>query len=174
MLPFENLFAIVAADIAGGIGKDNRLPWHISQDLKKFKTLTLNHFIIMGRKTWESLPRKPLPGRKHIVLTRQYIYKEDVLSLGSVEKVLDFVADHVEQLFFVVGGESIYRELLPFCSRIYLTRVFKLFDVDTFFPPLTDTMELKEISSFLYDPISDVYFRFCTYENTRGNKELDH
>lgn len=168
MLPFNNLFAIVAVDLAGGIGKDNQMPWHISEDLRHFKALTLNHYIIMGRKTWESLPTKPLPERKHILLTSQPIELNNVFSFASVESVLHFIIEHPEELFFVVGGESIYKQFLPYCSKLYLTRVFTMVEADTFFPPVFINFKLRELSHFNYDGKANVYFRFCLYQRTKA------
>ncbi len=121
------------------IGKNNGLLWHIPDDLKRFKALTLGHPVIMGRKTWESLPPKfrPLPERTNIVVTRQAGYAAD----GAV------VADSLERArtasaratgadeIFVIGGGELYKEALPFAKRLYLTLVEDNKDGDVFFPP---------------------------------------
>jgi dihydrofolate reductase len=117
------------------IGRDGKLPWHLSADLKRFKALTLGHHIIMGRKTWESIGR-PLPGRTSIVITRHPAYAapgaQVVDSLSSALKL----ARHDLEVF-VIGGGQIYCEALPVADRIYLTEVDAEFAGDTFFPPLS-------------------------------------
>jgi dihydrofolate reductase len=117
------------------IGRDGKLPWHLSADLKRFKALTMGHHIIMGRKTWESIGR-PLPGRTSIVITRDPAYAAPgahaVDSLSSALKM----ARHDPEVF-VIGGGEIYREALPLADRIYLTEVDAEFSGDTFFPALS-------------------------------------
>ena len=117
------------------IGRDGKVPWHLSADLKRFKALTMGHHIIMGRKTWESIGR-PLPGRISVVVTRHPAYAAPgaypVDSLNSALKM----AQHDTEVF-VIGGGEIYREALPLADRIYLTEVDAEFAGDTFFPALS-------------------------------------
>lgn len=112
---------IVASGKDGSIGKDGGLIWHISGDLKRFKTLTMGHPVIMGRKTWESLPKKPLPGRRNIVLTRQKdFHAEGAEKVHSLEEALESVKDESP---FLMGGAQIYNLFLPYVTRIYLTEI---------------------------------------------------
>lgn len=118
------------------IGSEGCLPWHLPADLKKFKDLTLSKSktIIMGRKTFESLP-KILPGRKHIVLTRNTdfnVTSEDVSVLHSMDELKPYIDS--EQEYFVIGGAEIFNALFPYAKRIYLTVIHKNFEGDTFFP----------------------------------------
>jgi len=127
---------IVAIAENGAIGKDNDLIWHLSDDLKRFKTLTSGHTIIMGRKTYESLPKGALPNRTNVVLTK---YKRLQLPrctmVYSINEIIDkYSADKEEH--FVIGGGELYKALLPFANRIYLTRVHKNFEADVFFPEI--------------------------------------
>ena len=125
---------IVAMDRRGGIGKDNRLPWRLSSDLKRFKELTMGHHVILGRKTFESIGR-PLPGRKMIVLTRNPQYKpEGCIVAGSVDEALEIAGSAGETEAFVCGGSEIYRSALPLADRIYLTAIDAEVQADTFFP----------------------------------------
>lgn len=131
------LSIIVAKANNDVIGGDNKLLWHISKDLKRFKEITTGHTIIMGRKTFESLP-KVLPNRKHIVITRDKNFKVDsdmVHIVNDISTVLEKFKDSDEEAF-VIGGGEIYKALLPYCKKIYLTRVYKNFEGDTIFPNL--------------------------------------
>ncbi|WP_418222998.1 dihydrofolate reductase [Clostridium isatidis] len=131
------LSIIVAKANNDVIGGDNKLLWHISKDLKRFKEITTGHTIIMGRKTFESLP-KVLPNRKHIVITRDKNFKVDsdmVHIVNDISTVLEKFKDSDEEAF-VIGGGEIYKSLLAYCKKIYLTRVYKNFEGDTIFPNL--------------------------------------
>ena len=129
------LHLIAAVDKRGGIGKDNDLLCHISADLKRFKSLTMGHTMIMGRKTFESLPGV-LPGRPHWVLTHQKDYDarhEAVTVFHSVEALQQAMNDGED--YFVIGGAAMYREFLPLADSLYLTEIYESFDcADTFFP----------------------------------------
>ena len=117
---------ILAAAENGVIGKDGAIPWHISDDLKRFKALTLGKTVVMGRKTWDSLPRKPLPERRNIVVTRQKTWQADGAETMALEQAL-------EAEVFVIGGAEIYRAALPRTDRIELTEVHRAFDGDAEF-----------------------------------------
>lgn len=127
---------IVAAAENGIIGANGKMPWHIPEDLKRFKRLTMGHPIIMGRKTWESIGRA-LPGRLNIVITRQESYQATgARVVGSLHAALDAAHEAGASQAFVIGGGEIYREALPLCERIELTRVHGSFEGDASFPPL--------------------------------------
>ena len=126
---------IVAVSDDMGIGKNNELLWHIPGDLKRFKDLTYGNIVIMGKKTWESLPRKPLPGRKNIVLTDiPGEYFEGATSAWSVEDALTKCKGGDET--FIIGGESIYHQFMPLADRLYITHVHKNAAADTYFPEI--------------------------------------
>jgi dihydrofolate reductase len=126
---------VVAVSRNGVIGKAGGLPWHISSDLKLFKAITLGKPIIMGRKTWESLPRKPLPGRVNIVISRQSGFAADgAIVVPDAEKAI-LAAGQVAEIA-VIGGGEIYRMFLPLTGRIYFTEVDLDVEGDTFFPKL--------------------------------------
>lgn len=124
---------IVAIAENNAIGKNNQLLWHIPADLKRFKTITSGHPVIMGKKTWESLPKKPLPNRRNIILTDN---PHDSFEGGecafSLEEALNLCSPREET--FIIGGASVYKQFLPHCDRLYLTRVYQLCDGDVFFP----------------------------------------
>jgi len=132
---------VVAADEQGGIGREGRLPWHLPEDLKRFKALTLGKPIVMGRRTWDSIGR-PLPGRRSIVVSRSPELKiEGATVAGSLEAALHAAGEVPE--ICVIGGAEIYRLALPRADVIHLTRVHTTVDADTFLPPL-DPMEWRE------------------------------
>jgi dihydrofolate reductase len=132
---------IVAMDRNRGIGKNGALPWHLSADLKRFKALTMGHFMIMGRKTFDSIG-KALPGRTTIIVTRNPDYNfppsgspgQSLYVAHSLDEALEIAAEAGETETFVIGGGDIFTQILPRADRIYLTAVHTLVDCDTFFP----------------------------------------
>lgn len=137
-----SLSIIVATDIYGGIGVDGELPFHVPEDLKRFKELTTNHTIIMGRRTFESLPNGLLPNRFHIVLTRskedyfqQCRDKYDMTKL-YIEDDINFLIEEYQNSkdeVFIIGGGEIYKQFLPYCNKLYQTRVYTDSDADVYF-----------------------------------------
>ena len=122
------------------IGKDNQLIWHLPEDLKRFKALTTGKTIIMGRKTFESLGRV-LPNRKHVILTHNRNYQiedEQVQVVYQKEDLQPYIVSGEE--CFVIGGESIYRLLMPEAQKLYITQIHAHFEGDTFFPEIDETV----------------------------------
>jgi len=159
----SKLTIIVAAGENDAIGKDNKLIWHLSNDLKRFKSLTNGHHIIMGRKTFESFS-KPLPNRTHVVITRQNNYQvpEGVIVVNSFEDAIDVTKNDSQP--FVIGGGEIYIQAMAFADKIELTRVHENFEADTFFPKI-DTTIWKETNNTFHD-VDDKHehaFSFLTY-----------
>jgi len=127
--------AVVAASENGVIGREGGLPWHVSSDLKLFKEITLGKPVIMGRRTWESLPRQPLPGRRNIVITRQTdLVAEGAELVHSVDEALAVCAGEAD--VSIIGGGQVYAEAMSRTDRIYLTRIHLDVDGDTFLPEL--------------------------------------
>jgi dihydrofolate reductase len=124
---------VVAVSRNGVIGRASGLPWHISSDLKRFKALTMGKPLIMGRKTWESLPKKPLPGRRNIVITRQANYRAEGAVVVADATTALAAAGQVEEIS-VIGGAEIFHLFLPQAQRIYLTEVDLEVEGDTYFP----------------------------------------
>ena len=126
---------IVAMSEDGTIGDKGKIPWHISDDLKRFKRLTMGHPIIMGRKTYESIG-KPLPGRTNIVLTRSpdFTAPPGVLKFDSLDAALDHCRQQGEKLVFIVGGSEVYRQALPVADKLFITEVHQCVTGDTKFP----------------------------------------
>lgn len=129
---------IVAVDEKRAIGKDNKLLWHIPEDLKRFKTLTTGHTVIMGENTYHSIGR-PLPHRTNIVVTLDHSLElSGCLVVHSIEEALKVAREQEEEEVFVIGGASIYKQMLPMVERLYLTLVSGVHEADTFFPEYDD------------------------------------
>lgn len=127
------------------IGKNNQLPWRLPEDLKFFKETTMGHPIVMGRKTFESIG-KPLPGRENVILTRDQSYEaEGCTVVYSVDELVE-KAEKEEQLF-ITGGAEIFRLMLPFVDRLYVTVIEESFDGDTYFPKELDWDEWEMVSA---------------------------
>ena len=156
-----SLFCIYARAANGAIGKNGRLPWHLPADLKRFKALTMGQPMIMGRKTFESLPGL-LPGRRHIVLTR----KERWDSTGaevvrSAEEAIAIAGESAA----VIGGAAIFDVFLPLSDRVELTEIHQDFDGDVFMPPLGPEWEVAGREDF--DAREDIpAYSFLTYERS--------
>jgi dihydrofolate reductase len=139
---------VVAVSRNGVIGRAGGLPWRISADLKRFKAITMGKPLIMGRKTWESLPKKPLPGRPNIVITRQKNYlAEGAIVVSDIPSALA-AAGQVDEVC-VIGGGEIFDMFLPQTDRIYLTDVDLEVDGDTFFP-MIDPVQWTETAREIY------------------------
>lgn len=133
---------IVAMDAQRAIGLSNSIPWHLPEDLKLFKRLTMGHPILMGRKTWESLGR-PLPGRQNIVLTRDASYHaEGAHMIHHLAELEQLELMHPE--IMVIGGAQIYEALLPQMAKLYVSEVHGEHKADTFFPPFEQYFAHKQ------------------------------
>jgi len=145
------------------IGKDNRLLWNIPEDMAHFKALTAGHTVIMGRKTWESLPPRfrPLPGRRNIVISRQADYAAPGAELAnSLENALK-LASTVASVF-VIGGEQIYRQAMAIADRLEITEVDLEPDGDAWFPEI-DAVDWRETAKTTPPAPADTGFSFVTY-----------
>ncbi|HAU60102.1 MAG TPA: hypothetical protein DCW45_07045 [Opitutae bacterium] len=138
--PFK---AIVAVSQNGVIGKNGDLPWRLAEDLKWFKKITMGHVVLMGRKTWDSLPF-PLPGRKNWVISRSLEKKEGMQVFGSIEEAEKNLRP--EEQIFVIGGGEIYAQTIVKCREIYVTEVLQsVKDGDAFFPSIEEDFKVEEI-----------------------------
>ncbi|HBJ1646362.1 dihydrofolate reductase [Clostridium botulinum] len=156
------LSIIVAIAKNNVIGNDNKLIWHISEDLKRFKEITSGKTIVMGRKTFESLPGV-LPNRKHIILTRDKNFK---VNSECVEIIYDFDEllnkyKNSDTEVFIIGGGEIYKQLLPHTYKLYLTKINKDFDGDTYFPQINyDDFKVDYESDIITDEKSKLEYNF--------------
>ena len=158
------LSIIVAVAKNNVIGKDNKLIWHLPEDLKRFKKLTTGHNIIMGRKTFESLGRV-LPNRKHIILCNDAelnIDDENVKVIDNVEELAEYEMSQEEN--FVIGGASIYRLLLPKTNKLYITKINQEFEGDVYFPEINENeWEIAQIEKGLKDEKNPFDYEYVTY-----------
>tara|TARA_B100000315_G_scaffold197613_1_gene188962 strand:+ start:191 stop:679 length:489 start_codon:yes stop_codon:yes gene_type:complete len=133
---------IWAQDQNGGIGTNSKLPWHIPVDLQNFKKLTLNATIVMGRKTWESLPLKPLPNRRNVVLSSNTI--ADVESYKSIEQCIETLYKEDVKKIFVIGGAQTYRHFIHRSDELHITLInVETEGIDTYFPISISTIKNK-------------------------------
>lgn len=131
----QKITLIAAVAENGCIGVDNDMPWHIPEDFAFFKQYTLGKPVLMGRKTWESLPRKPLPGRRNIVISRQADYAAEGAEMAdSIQTALQMCAEEAEVI--IMGGAQIYAEAMPLASDLRITEVGLKVDGDAFFPTI--------------------------------------
>jgi dihydrofolate reductase len=154
---------IVAVSDDWGIGKNNELLWNIPSDLKRFKKLTLGNTIIMGKKTWESLPVRPLKGRKNIVLTDVPSECIDCsVTAYSIEDALGKCSS--EEEIFVIGGGSVYRQFMPLADRLYITHIHSSAPADIYFPVIDNSeWEAVEKEEGNPDENSGIPFTYVTY-----------
>lgn len=160
------LSIIVAVSKNNVIGKDNKLLWHISEDLKRFKRITSDKTMIMGRKTFESLPGI-LPNREHIVITRTQNFKiaSDKVTVANDLNSLIEKYSKCEDEIFVIGGAEIYKQLLPYTQKIYLTEIEEAFEGDTYFPKINyDEFQTEYISEKFTDEKNGLHYTFINLE----------
>ena len=159
------LSIIVAIAKNNAIGKDNKLLWHLPEDLKRFKRLTTGHNIIMGRKTFESLGRV-LPNRHHIILCNDVklnIEDENVEIFDDISKLDKYINSEEEN--FVIGGATMYKLLMPYAKKMYITEIDKEFDGDVYFPEISlNEWKVTEREEGPEDNENDFEYEYVTYE----------
>lgn len=137
---------IVAMDKNNVIGFNNEMPWHLPNDLRFFKEKTSGHTIVMGRKTFESIGRV-LPNRKHIVITRKNpVLPEEVKVVRDIQSIIDIAEENKDEELFVIGGGDIFKQVLPYANRLYVTIIDETFEGDVYFPVIS-TEEWVETSN---------------------------
>lgn len=158
--------AIVAADKNWGIGYKNKLLISIPSDMKFFRQTTMNHVVVMGRKTLESFPNGlPLAKRTNIVLTRDRDYKvKGAILVHSEEELLEELKKYEEDDIFVIGGGSVYEMLLPYCKTVYVTKIDFAYQADTYFPNLDEMPEWEMKEESEEQTCFDIEFAFTKYE----------
>jgi dihydrofolate reductase len=158
---------IVAVSEDWGIGKDNELLWHISEDLKRFKRLTMGKTILMGKRTWDSLPRKPLPGRKNIVLTD--VPGECIDCSVTAYSIDDALSKcEVGEEIFVIGGGSVYRQFMDIADRLYITHVHRKAEADVYFPEIDpEIWKVVESEEFKTDDAERISYTYTIYERKK-------
>jgi len=160
------LSIIAALDDKHGIGREGCLPWHLPNDLKRFKTLTMGHHLIMGRKTYVSIG-KPLPGRTMIVVTRKVDFQpEGIAVVHSIREALEIASHNGETEIFIIGGGEIFRQVLPIADRLYLTHVHTDSAADIFFPELDHGWKVVSSEEISADTKNEFSTTFRIYART--------
>ncbi|MCF0168543.1 MAG: dihydrofolate reductase [Bacteroidales bacterium] len=149
---------IAAVSLNGAIGRGGVMPWHISADMRFFKRKTMGHTVIMGRRTWESIGSKPLPGRNNVIISRTMPE-----ACSSLEEALGKKSADGE--IFIIGGGEIYRQAISLADRLCITRILKdVEDADTFFPEIDPSQWSSFMESAVYtDAKSGLEYQFVTY-----------
>lgn len=160
------LSIIVAQAENRAIGLNGDMPWHLSGDLKRFKALSMGHPVVMGRRTWESLPKRPLVGRRNIVFSQNEDFApEGAEVVHSINGLFDLLRDCDEEVF-IIGGGRIYNMLMPWVNRLYITWVHRDFpEADTFFPVI-DLSEFTKVNETerMIDEKSGLEFSYAEYD----------
>ena len=158
--------AIVAVDENFGIGFNGDLLEHVPEDLKHFKELTSGHNVVMGRKTWDSLPKKPLPNRHNLVITKDpSIYElTNEVWFYTLRQIEVLMLKNKNVNYFIIGGGQIYEKLLPICDKVYLTKIMVSHEnVDTYFPNIELMDNWKCIEQSEIKQYNDISYQFKTY-----------
>lgn len=162
--PFLSIIVAQAENRAIGLNGD--MPWHLSGDLKRFKALTMGHPVVMGRRTWESLPKRPLVGRRNIVFSQSEDFcPEGAEVVRSVNDLFDLLHDCDDEIF-IIGGGRIYNMLMPWVNRLYITWVHRDFpEADTYFPVI-DLSEFTKVNETetMTDEKSGLEFSYAEYD----------
>lgn len=165
--------SVVAVDNNFGIGSNNELLAHIPEDLKMFKEITSGGAVIVGRKTYDSLPKKPLPNRTNIIITSQAKDKPELKKANEIISNMEYIKAwlsndeviHDNEGIYVIGGGMIYEELLPYCERVYITKIHNAYDnADTFFPNIDDLPEWEMTSASEIKEHEGIQYQFCVYD----------
>ena len=162
----KKISIVVAIAENNAIGKENKLLWHISADMKRFKQITAEHTVIMGKNTFFSLPKRPLANRRNIVISDDPGDSFPGCEMAySIREAIGKCEPGREN--FVIGGASVYRQFLPHAQKLYITRVHQSFDADTFFPEIrSGEWEIVEEENVMDDPQNDFAYSFLTYRRT--------
>ncbi len=168
----QKVYQIVAVDKAMGIGKDGELPWRIKKEIQYFKEVTTKthdsqkqNMVIMGRTTWESIPEKfrPLPGRMNVILTSQEDFQAPGAKVAhSLNDAIE-LADEAIETIFLIGGARVFKESLESCDGLYVTKIHKVYECDTFFPQIPENFNQQHIGQ---DTENDVDFDYYLYERS--------
>ncbi|MCM0647991.1 dihydrofolate reductase [Clostridium swellfunianum] len=137
---------IVAVDRNLGIGCNNKLLAQIKPDMEYFKKVTANSVVVMGYNTYMSIPKRPLPNRVNIVLTSKNIELEGAIVVSSIDELIDTL-DNYKKEIYIIGGASVYKQMMPYADMLYITHVFDSFEADSFFPEIDECWEVENITA---------------------------
>ena len=171
--------AVVATDLGWGIGYKGELLERIPEDMRRFKQITSNGVIVMGRKTFESLPRqKPLPNRVNIVMSKKVEEADWCSKLhfrSSVEDTIKLInGKYVDKEAFIIGGQEIYTQFLPYCNTIYMTKIKKKYKADRFFEDIDIRKDFRLVSGYDHMVHNDIKYAFLVYERVNKDKKISY
>lgn len=160
---------IVAVDKNWAIGKNNKLLVSIPADMKFFRSETTGKVVVMGRKTMESFPQgQPLPNRINIVLTRDANYtKKGAVIVHSMDELFEELKKYEDELVYCIGGDSVYKQLLPYCNLCHVTKIDKAYEADSYFPNLDELEDWVITGDSDEQTYFDLEYRFLRYERKR-------
>lgn len=156
---------ITAMDINNGIGVDNGLPWRLKEDLQYFKDMTVGKTILMGLNTLNSLKdQKPLPNRRNIVLSKEKVDIDGVDVINSIDELFEITTKEERRGMFVIGGASVYEQMIDMCEEVYITMILDEYNVDTYFPKIqdNDSFELTYESEEMLSK-NNILYKFTKY-----------
>ena len=158
--------AIVAVDANWGIGFDGELLERIPEDMKRFRELTENNIVVMGRKTWDSLPVQPLSNRINYVITTEAKTSNNKVTYFDMNCIKMIMEKQTDYEYFIIGGGQIYEQLLPYCDRVYVTKIHRAYEnVDTYFPvDLDESSEWRQVETGEVREYNSIAYNFLTYE----------
>ena len=160
-----SLIAAIGADNA--IGRNGQMPWHLSEDLKHFKSLTSGHIVVMGRRTWESLGSKPLPNRKNIVISKSMQPTEGCEVQSDID-FLNLYKGKKKEEIFIIGGGELYRQTIRIADTLYITETgIEIDDADTYFPKIEESHWQCSGTEEAIDAKAGIHLKFKTYKRIK-------
>ena len=163
----DNIYVIVAmTKKTRAIGIDGDMLYHLKVDLKYFKETTLNHTIVCGRKTYFSFPKRPLPNRKNIILTRGNEHYDQAFTLQSKDQVAQYALNHPDEKIFICGGDNVYKQFMDLASKLYITEIDEdsPVEADSFFPQIDPNLWTKVSESDYIIPEKAPRYKFLVYD----------
>ena len=163
----DNIYVIVAmTKKTRAIGIDGDMLYHLKEDLKYFKETTLNHTIVCGRKTYFSFPKRPLPNRKNIILTRGNDHYDQAFTLHSKDQVAQYALNHPDEKIFICGGDNVYKQFMDLASKLYITEIDEdsPVEADSFFPQIDSCLWTKVSESDYIIPEKAPRYKFLVYD----------
>lgn len=163
---------IVAVDENWAIGNKNKLLVHIPNDMKQFREMTTGNVVVLGRKTLETFPNgQPLKNRTNIILSRNENYgAEGALTVHSVEELLEELKKYDPENVYIIGGDSIYKQLLPYCDTAHVTKIDHAYEADSYFPNLDEDSQWEQTAESDEQVYFDLTYHFVKYERKKENK----
>lgn len=164
---------IVAVDSHWAIGSKGGLLVRIPNDHKNFRQETLGKVVVLGRKTLETFPQgMPLAGRTNIILSRDPDYQvKDAIVVHSQEELLNVLKEYEDEMIYIIGGESVYRMMLPYCDKAYVTKIDHVYDADAYFPNLDEMEDWEMTAESEEQTYFDIAYQFITYERKIGREK---